>query len=413
MNMKKRKLAIIGGGPAGFMAAVNAAENSDNLQINIYEKSSPLKTILYTGNGRCNLANNITDFKELASNYPRGEKFLYSVFSRFGVDETLQWLNSRGLETYVQEDNRIFPKSDKATSVRSLFLNRASIFKINIVKSEVIEAINTEDGFKIRTNKGFFEYDALIISTGGNCTDSNNGYNFARSLGHKVTALKPALTSLLAAEKWVKAFAGVSIKDARVQSFFNKKKISELTGDFVFTHKGIAGPAIFDTSSYCAFFDYSRKTPLLLKINFLSEVNCDELEADLLSEISASATKSVLNILKKYIPKSLIAVLLTNQGIDPDKKVASITAKERKAILKFLLETEINIISPDKNGEIVTAGGIELKEVNPKTMESKLHKNLYFCGEILDIDGLTGGFNLQMCWSTGCIAGLNSAKTLF
>lgn len=411
MTTDIKKLAIIGGGPAGFMAAVNAAKNAESLQVDIYEKSSPLKTVLYTGNGRCNLGNNIYDFKELARNFPRGEKFLYSIFSRFGTEETVNWLASHGLETYVQEDNRIFPKTDKAATVRTLFLDIARRHGVNIIKKEIQGAVKTKSGFKIETDSREIEYDRLIISTGGDRTRTNNGYKFARSLGHDVTELRPALTAMLTKEKWTEPLAGVSIQNARVQSFFDNKKISDLRGGFVFTHKGLAGPAIFNTSSYCAYLGYSRKKPLLLKINFLPEMTFECLEKDLLSEFKGFPTKSISNILKKYIPKSLTFKLLQNKNIDPDKKVSVITAKERKAVLKLLLETEVEIVSPAKDGEIVTAGGIVLKQVNPKTMESKICKNLYFCGEVLDIDGLTGGFNLQMCWSTGYIAGINAAMS--
>jgi len=369
--MTKRKIAVIGGGPAGFFAAINAAESA---QVDIYEKNVPLKTILWTGNGRCNLSNNIADFKELASHYPRGEKFLYSIFSRFGVKETLEWFNSQGLKTYVQKDNRIFPQTDQAATVRNLLLKKAEEKNVKIIKSAVTEApLNN--------------YDAVIISTGG------KNHELAKKLGHNITKLKPSLTSLNSNAQWIKGLAGVSVKNARVQAFFKSKKVSDLTGDFVFTHQGLSGPVILDTSAYCAYLE----PPFLLKVSFVSNFNSEELETD----------KSISNILKPYIPKSLAVNLLAANNINPDKKCSSLTQKEKQVISKILLETEIKITKPAKEGEIVTAGGVDLKEVDPRTMESKLVKGVYFCGEVLDIDGLTGGFNLQMCWSTGYLAGLN------
>ncbi len=405
--MKKQKIAIIGGGPAGFIAALSAYENfcnKNNLQIDIFEQSVPLKTILYTGNGRCNLSNNISDFKELASHYPRGEKFLYSVFSKFGVKETLELFNSRGVKTYSQKDNRIFPVTDKAATIREFFITQTLKYNITIIKSSVAEIVTSKNKFIVATASGSDEYDAVIISTGGNRSKSNNGYKFAKKLGHSVTELRPSLTSMTTAEKWTKELAGVSVKKSRVQGVFNGKKISDCLGDFVFTHKGLSGPIIFDTSSYCAFLDYSSENPLLLKINFLPDISHEELEFE--------PDKSISNGLKKYIPKSLAVNLLNLNNINPDKKYSSLNEKEKKLIGKFLFETEIKVISPANDGEIVTAGGIELKEVNSSSMESKIVKNLFFCGEILNIDGLTGGFNLQMCWSTGHIAGLNAAKSL-
>jgi len=411
--MKKQKIAVIGGGPAGFISAVSACENfiknggkPENLQIEIFEKNIPLKTILYTGNGRCNLSNNITDFKELASHYPRGEKFLYSVFSKFGVPETIQWFNLRGVKTYVQKDNRIFPSTDMAATIREFFLKQAEKYNIKIIKASVSEISKTDKGFIVISASGSYECDAVILSTGGNSSKANNGYTAAQKLGHQVTELKPCLTSLISPEKWLKELAGVSVKNARVTVSFNKKKLSCLTGDFVFTHNGLSGPVVFDTSAYCCFCPYSSQNPLLLKISFLPNSSFEDLD------LETQTDKSVSNVLKKYIPKSLAVSLLTINNINSEKKCSHLNEKDKKLIEKLLFETEIRINSPAQDGEIVTAGGIELKQVNAASMESKTVKNLFFCGEILDIDGLTGGFNLQACWSTGYIAGVNAVKKL-
>ncbi len=410
--MKKKTIAVIGGGPAGFISAVSAVENSgdpENLQVDIFEKSVPLKTILYTGNGRCNLSNNISDFKELASNYPRGEKFLYSVFSRFGTAKTIQWFESKGIKTYVQEDNRIFPVTNRAATIRELFLQKTKEYGIKIIKSCATDVLKDDNSFIIRTETDFHRYDAVIISTGGNRKNSNNGYAFAKKLGHNVTPLKPSLTPMSTQEKWSKNLAGVTIKNCEMRSFFKGKKISDFQGDFIFTHQGIAGPVVFNTSSCCAFLEYSDKNPLLLKINFVPSLNNEELSRNLLSEINNSPAKLISNVLKKYIPGALAKELLTACLINPDKKASFLSKKEKEILLKILCETELKAAAPDQKGEIVTAGGIDLKQVNSRTMESKIAKGLFFCGEILDIDGLTGGFNLQMCWSTGYIAGLNAA----
>lgn len=372
--MNKKRIAIIGGGPAGFMAAITAANFA---QVDIYEKNVPLKTLLWTGNGRCNLTNDIADFKELASHFPRGEKFLYSIFSRFGARETLDWFNSRGLKTYKQSDNRIFPQTNMAATVRELLLKEANIKRIKIIKS-CMSKLPLKD------------YDSVIIATGG------KGCEIARKTGHTIIPLKPSLTSLFTNEPWIKGLAGVSVQNARVMAFKNNKKISDLTGDFVFTHKGLSGPVILDTSAYCAY----TEPPYILKINFAPDFDLSELDSN----------KSISNTIKTHIPKSLAVNLLEKFNINPDKKAFRLTKVEKQNIFKMLQETEIKIISADPEGAMVTAGGINLKEINPKTMESKLNKGLYFSGEVLDIDGLTGGFNLQMCWSTGYIAGLYAGK---
>jgi len=442
--MNIQNIAIIGGGPAGFMAAIAAAENtSEKIYIDILEKNIPLKTILYTGNGRCNLSNKIYDYKELASNYPRGEKFLYSAFSRFGVKETLDWFYLHGVETYVQEDNRVFPITDKASTVRDMFVEKAQKLSINILShTSTKKIIKKDDKFVVQMENFYKEYDKVIIATGGSSRDlQNSGYELAKNFGHSITELKPSLTALRTKENFVGKLAGVSVKSAEISSFLNEichceqseaiqasltnkwiassqaprndgRLITKFNGDFVFTHKGVSGPVIFKTSAYCAYLDYSKNNPLLLKINFLPDLFRETLEKELLEEFNSNPHKSLDNILKKYLPKSLIDVLLEEAKLDIDKKSSQITKEDRKKILKFLTETELTVISPEPEGEIVTAGGVCLKEINPKTMESKLVSGLYFCGEVMDIDGLTGGFNLQACWSTGFIAGINISKEI-
>ena len=408
------KIAIIGGGPAGFMAAISAAENSDiPLSIDIIEKNDPLKTILYTGGGRCNITNAIYDYKELASNYPRGEKFLYSAFSKFGLKETINWFNKHGAQLYTQDDNRVFPKSDDANTIRDILIKRARELNINIKAHTPVLAIEYNNGkFIVNTGKSIEEYDKLIISTGGNYKSRPSGYDFAIKLGHKVTKLKPSLSGLFIKEKWLSKLAGVTINNAEIKIFYKEKLISKKNGDFVFTHKGLSGPLAFKISSICAFLDYDEFNPLRLKINYIPERNVESLEKELLEEFDKNSKKDIQNILIKFCPKSLIQVLLESKQLDLDKKASQITKEERKIILKLLTENELSFVSTVPDGEIVTAGGIELNEINPKTMESKLIKGLYFCGEILNIDGFTGGFNLQAAWSTGYIAGIDILKSI-
>ncbi|MDD3149306.1 MAG: NAD(P)/FAD-dependent oxidoreductase [Candidatus Gastranaerophilales bacterium] len=401
-----KKIAVIGGGPAGFMAAISAKENAKNpVIIDIYEKENPLKTILYTGGGRCNFSNEIYDFKELAKFYPRGEKFLYSVFSRFGVKETLEWFSVKGLRYYTQDDNRIFPKSNLAKEVRDLLLKTSKDLNINIFSNVKVEKITLQNnGFLLYQKNQISKYDAVIIATGGFLKRDSSGYNCAKSLGHKISELKPSLTGLII-QDFDENIAGISIQNASVEIFFQNKKINDFKGDFIYTHKGISGPIAHKISSFGAFLKFSKENPLILNINFVQK-NLDEIDKILQKDLENSPKKSILNIISSYIPKNLANFLLTKNNIDIEKKSSYISKQERKIIANMLINARLKVISTDDKGEIVTAGGVELKEINSKTMESKLCKNLYFCGEVLNIDGLTGGFNLQMCWSTGYIAGL-------
>jgi len=407
------KIAVIGGGPAGFMAAISAAEASkNNIEIEIFEKKEPLKTILYTGGGRCNITNATFDYKKLASNYPRGEKFLYSAFSKFAVQETIDWFKTHGVELYTQEDGRIFPKSNDANTVRDMFLSRAKELGIKIRAHSPVSMIEQRQGkFYIYVDKNPVIFDKVIISTGGNYRKlEGSGYELAKTLGHQITELKPALTAFVTKEKWPSILAGVTVKDVEISAVFKGKLIAKDHGDLLFTHKGVSGPSIFKISSYCAFLSYSEVEPLILNFNFLSGKNPEEFEKELLKIFDKNSKKNLSNILSDYAPRSLISVVLDTESIDHDKKPSQITKEERKKIIKLLTAATLSAKSPAPEGEIITAGGIYLDEVNPKTMESKLVKNLYFCGEILNIDGFTGGFNLQAAWSTGYFAGINIDK---
>jgi len=405
MNMFK--IAVIGGGPAGFMAAIAAKNENTHSDITVYDKNQPLKTILCTGGGRCNLSFAEFDFKELASYYPRGEKFLYSVFSKFGVGETLDFFEQLGLETYIQDDGRIFPVSNDAKEVREKLLAKAKELKIKDLSNSQVKKIDKNGHFKVHTENSQETYDRIIIATGGRFKDLYSGFDLAIRLGHTVTELKPALSGLITQENWVKSIAGVTLNNIKGSVYYNNKCEKVLYGDLLFTHEGITGPLAYKISSYFAFYNYNKNTPLLVKLD-LSGLNEDELEDRIINSLDSNPKKAIGNIVSEYIPRSLAGKILELAGIEYDKKAAYISKNERKSIIKYLTGLELHIIGAASSGEIVTAGGISLDEVNSSTMESKLVDGLYFCGEVLNIDGLTGGFNLQACWSTGFIAGKSS-----
>jgi predicted Rossmann fold flavoprotein len=395
------KIAVIGGGPAGVMAAITAKIKNPGFDVTVFDKNEPLKTLLYTGGGRCNLGYFEFDIKELAANYPRGEKFLYSVFSRFGLTETLEFFKTIGVETYVQSDNRIFPVSDKASDVRFFLIKEAQKRGVKFNNhAEVKEITTCKDVFNVNLET----FDHVIIATGGRQSLSkHNGFYFAQKLGHLIIDLKPALCGLTVKEKWLNVLSGLVLKDVAVTIKINSRKF-DLSGDILLTHEGISGPLVYKISSLCAFENYNAENPIEFAINFTNH-DFETFDKSFVEILNLKSQRDVLNILSEYIPRSLANIVLLKNEINPSKKAHEINKNERQKISEFLTSFKIHATSPAKDGEIVTAGGVSLDEINPKTMESKLVKGLYFCGEVLNIDGFTGGFNLQSCWSTGYIAG--------
>ena len=368
----KSKVVIIGGGPAGCICAYFL---QDRFDVSIIEKNSPLKTLLPTGGGRCNLAHAEFDFKELAKNYPRGEKFLYSVFSKFATSDTLDFFEKIGVETYIQENMRIFPQSDSAKDVREHFLQ--ALKKVRFIKENALRVNQVEKGFSVVTDMGAYKADFVVVATGGHAT-----YDLIKMLGHKIIEPKPALVGLLTKEKFA-PISGVCINDV------------------LFTHKGISGPKVYEISSLRA----REKFPYKLHFDFIGEI-------DLQTELNTNPHKSIKNLLSEHIPKSFAEFVLTELKINPDTKSHAIDGKTRDKILNKFQNFEVNVTGTFPDGEVVTAGGVDLNEINSKNMQSKLVPHVYFCGEVMDIDGFCGGFNLQNCWSTGYLAaqGIISAQ---
>ena len=360
----KSKVVIIGGGPAGCMCAYFLQNDFD---VTIIEKNTPLKTILPTGGGRCNLCHAEFDFKELAKNYPRGEKFLYSVFSKFSTADTIDFFEKIGVETYIQENMRIFPKSNSAKDVREHFLQ--ALKKVRFIKENALRINRQDEIFSVVTNMGAYKANFVVISSGGHAS-----YDLIKSLGHKVIEPKPALVGRLTKENFA-SISGVCINN------------------ILFTHKGISGPKIYEISSLRA----RESFPYKLNFDFIGEV-------DLQTELNSNPHKSIKNLLSEHVPKSFAEFVLTELKINPDTKSHMIDGKTRDKILTKLQNFEICVIGTFPDGEVVTAGGVDLKEINQKDMQSKLVPRIYFCGEVMDIDGFCGGFNLQNCWSTGYLA---------
>jgi len=361
-----KRVAIIGGGPAGCICAKFLQDADTKFEVSIFDKGKFLRTLLPTGGGRCNLAHAEYDFKELVKNYPRGEKFLYSVFSKFGTSETIAFFESIGVKTYTQEDNRIFPASNSSSDVREKLLK--SLNKCEFIKEEAVKIASIDNGWKIVTTKSQYAFDYVVIAIGGHAD-----YKLIQDLGIKIIDPVQALVGLTTKEDFSN-IAGVCVND------------------ILFTHKGVSGPYIYKLSSINARKEFPYKLSLTL-------AKCTDLQ----DYLNQNPHKEIKNLLAKFIPKSLALWILNNLNIPQDLPCHKINGQTRDKIINKLGNFEITVSGKVPDGEVVTCGGVDLKEINAKTLESKKYSGLYFCGEVLDIDGFCGGFNLQNCWSTGYI----------
>ena len=374
-----KSVAIIGAGPAGCICAKFLIDSG--IIPTIFDKGKYLRTSLPTWGGRCNLAHSEFDFKELAKNYPRGEKFLYSAFSKFGTQDTLDFLKSIEIETYTQEDNRIFTKSNSAKEVQEKLLK--VIQKSDFIKEEVEQIEKLQNCYKITTNKSKYAFDIVVLAIGG-----HSDFKILAPLDIKIESTVQALVGLVTKEDF-SDISGVSIKNVKV----NGKDFKNLgIGDIIFTHKGISGPLIYKISSI-----YARKEkPYKINLQILENLNLQEF-------LDKNPHKEIKNLLGQFVPKSFANWLLNNLNIQEDTPCHKTNGKMRDSILNKLTNFEITITGNVPDGEVVTCGGINLKEINPTSMESRKNEGLYFCGEVMDVDGFCGGFNLQNCWSTGFI----------
>lgn len=373
-------IAIIGAGASGCICAYLLQK--EGFDVTLFDKGTPLRTLLPTGGGRCNLAHAEYDFKDLAKNYPRGEKFLYSVFSKFSTYDTLALFDELGVETYTQENERIFPTSNSAKDVREKILN--SLKDVQIQKEEVIKIEKIDSGFKILStpnyskNKKMCEYlfSHIIVAIGG-----HSKFDFLKNFDIKIIPPRPSLVGLNTKEK-SKEVSGIVVRNVNCNG---------LTDDLLFTHFGISGPLAYKISSIKARDNFPYK------LNFdlhPQEINLQEL-------LNTNPHKDVKNILSKFLPHGLIKYLI---GDIADIKAHKIDGKTRDFILNKLHNLELTVIGTNKGEETVTAGGIDLAEINPKTMELKKYSKVYCIGEALDIDGFCGGYNLQNAWSTAFVA---------
>ncbi len=410
------KVIVIGGGPAGMMSAIAAAENGNNV-ILIEKMESLGRKLLITGKGRCNITSSLP-IEEFITNTPGNGQFLYSAFKNYTNQNIIEFLNKQGLKIKEERGNRIFPITDKSLDVLKCFKNRLKDLKVNIkYNSKVVDIILKNNKLQVKTENETFEGDKVILATGGKSYpltgSTGDGYKLAEKLGHTVTKIKASLVPLESYNKKdCQNLQGLSLKNIKIEliNLQNNKTIYEDFGEMVFTHFGVSGPTILSSSAHVIreknIDNLLKEKKIILKIDFKPALTEEKLDNRILRDFEEVKNKQFKNSLDKLLPQKLIPVIIERANINPNKKVNEITKIERKNLVKLLKNFEIYIknFRPIEEA-IITSGGINIKEINPKTMESKLVKGLYFAGEIIDVDSYTGGFNLQIAYSTGYTAG--------
>lgn len=412
---------VIGGGPAGMMAAIASAENGNN--VILLEKKERLgRKLLITGKGRCNITSSLP-IEEFIQNIPGNGQFLYSAFKNYTNNDIINFLNEEGLEVKEERGNRIFPVTDKSLDVLKCFTKRLKELNVKIeYNMEVTEIIpkNEAEKLKVKTaNNKIFEADKVILATGGKSYpltgSTGDGYELVEKLGHTVTKIRPSLVPLEAFEQnMCKELQGLSLRNVNIElkNKENNKIIYQDFGEMLFTHFGVSGPTILSGSAHLVRYknigELLKNKKIVLSIDFKPALSEEKLDERTLRDFAEFKNKQFKNSLDKLLPQKLIPVIIEKSGINPDKKVNEINKKERHRLVDLLKNFEVTIKGFRPIDEaIVTSGGINIKEINPKTMESKLVDGLYFAGEIIDVDAYTGGFNLQIAYSTGYTAGNN------
>jgi len=405
------KVLVIGAGAAGSMAAIFAARAGNDVLV--FEKNAKTgKKIYITGKGRCNLTNAVEN-EELIKNTIRNPKFMYSAYSAFSSNDTIGFFEKLNCPIKVERGNRAFPVSDHSSDIIKALDKAMEEAGVKIRYNTPVEQLVISDdgaaikGIKLRDGK-IVEADKVIVATGGlsyrSTGSTGDGYEFAKHAGHTIKELRPSLVALEVKESFAKELEGLSLKNVRVTVKNGKKTLFNELGEMLFTRNGVSGPLILSASSIAGDLFYSEGGEL--SIDLKPALTEDELDARLLRDFTEFKAKALKNALDKLLPKSLIPVFLERTKINVEKKAGDLTKSERSVIIGLLKHFTLRVTGLRGYEEaVITKGGVSVKEINPKTMESKKVKGLYFVGEVLDVDALTGGFNLQIAWSTGVVAG--------
>lgn len=404
------QVIVVGGGAAGMMAAICSAKEGN--QVVLLEKNEKLgKKLFITGKGRCNLTN-AGDIEDLMGHVVTNREFLYSAFYSFTNEQMMEWMEQWGCPVKVERGNRVFPLSDKSSDVIRAMERELRRQKVTVKLNTEVRCILTEGGRASGVElkgPGTMRADKVVIATGGmsypSTGSTGDGYGFAKKAGHKVTHLDPALVPFNVDGTVCSRLQGLSLKNVEASLYADGKRVYKEFGEMLFTHFGVSGPIIISASSYAV---QHKGKHLKFLIDLKPALSEEQLDQRLLRDFQENINKEFKNSLGKLLPKKLIPVILELSGIPEEKKIHEITKKERMRLIALLKAVPLSVTSTRgfKEG-IITHGGVDVKEINPSTMESKKVQGLYFAGEVLDLDALTGGYNLQIAWSTGYLAGMN------
>ena len=408
-----KRVVVIGGGAAGLMAAVIAGR--EGAKVTLLEKMNYVgKKMGITGKGRCNITN-ACDMSEFIKNTPGNGKFLYGAYERFTNEDLLQLLHDAGLETKVERGGRVFPASDSALDVRNTFMKLMKHYGVDVHLEEPVKKLLVDDGVVtgVVTDKETYLADAVVIATGGKSYpatgSTGDGYILAAQVGHKITDIRPSLVPIVTEESWVKDLMGLSLRNVELSVVAKNKVQAKMFGEMMFTHFGITGPIVLSLSHTVGKLMRKKNIGTIgLDINLKPALSPETLDKRLQKDFDLYSKKQLINGMKDLLPSRLIPLIIELAGIDPQKPINQISKEERQQIGYMLQHMPLTVkgLRPVEEA-IVTAGGISLKEFNPKTMESKLVKGLYGAGEVLDIDAFTGGYNLQAAFSTGYVAAMH------
>lgn len=408
-----KQIVVIGGGAAGLMAAIIAGR--EGARVILLEKMNMVgKKMGITGKGRCNITNS-ADISDFIKNTPGNGKFLYGAYERFSNVDLLALLHEWGLKTKVERGGRVFPESDSALEVRNLFMKMLKKYNVTVHLNEAVTKIVTKDNVVtgVVTTKDSYACEAVIIATGGASYpltgSTGDGYRLAEGVGHSITDIRPSLVPIVTEESWVKDIMGLSLRNVEVSIVSKGKVQAKMFGEMMFTHFGVTGPTILSLSHTVGKLLRKKKTaPIAVSINLKPALTAEVLDKRLQKDFDLYSKKQLANGMKDLLPSNLIPIIISLAKLDPAKPINQITKEERQQLCHVLQHMTLTVkgLRPVEEA-IVTAGGISLKEFNPKTMESKLVKGLYGAGEVLDIDAFTGGYNLQAAFSTGYVAAMH------
>lgn len=410
MSVPKLSIAVIGAGAAGLIAAGTAA--SLGADVLLFETNPKVGRKIYiTGKGRCNVTNNC-ETSNILANIPVNPRFLYSALGNFNAQDTMNFFESLGVPLKTERGNRVFPISDKASDIVDALFSYVKKQGVKIVFHTVNDVLEHQNGFLIKTDDKQFTVDRVIITTGGASYpatgSTGDGYRFAKNFSHSIVSPRPSLVPLVEKGNTCEKLMGLSLKNVRLTALENNKKIFEDFGEMLFTHFGVSGPLVLSASAHMRHFG-SKDYKILIDLK--PALDDKTLDKRLLNDFEKYKNSDFINALGELLPRKLIPVIIELAGINPHTKVHSITKAQRASLSRLIKAFPVEISGARPISEaIVTTGGVNVKEINPKTMESKKKTGLYFAGEVIDVDAYTGGFNLQIAWSTGRLAGISASK---